>query len=184
MLFRSVPAFNYNNLNLASATSAITFANSGTIGIAGTFTVPGAITQTITGSTISFNGAGAQTIPVFNYNNLASTNGTRTLGSGAIGIAGTFTPGATSYTSVAGSTVTFNGDSQTVPAFNYSSLNLGSATTAITLANSGTIGISGIFTIPVVSATIAGSTISFNGASQTVPAFNYNNLNKIGRAHV
>ena len=39
------------------------------IGIAGTFT-PGAGTYTITGSAIDFNGAGAQTIPAFAFNNI------------------------------------------------------------------------------------------------------------------
>ena len=63
----------------------------------GAFT-PGTNTYTITGSTINFNGAGAQTIPAFNYNNLTSSStGARTLaGAGTIGVAGTFTPGTNS----------------------------------------------------------------------------------------
>ncbi|MEI6575480.1 MAG: hypothetical protein WCO63_04805, partial [Bacteroidota bacterium] len=174
---QTVPAFNYNNLDLSTATTAITFAGSGTIGIAGTFTAPGVITKTISGSTINFNGSGTQTIPALNYNNLSSTNNTRVLASsGTIGIAGTFTPGSGSYTST-GSTVQFNGASQTVPALNYNNLDLSAATTAITLASSGTIGIAGTFTVPgAITQTITGSTLDFNGGTQTIPAFTYNNL--------
>jgi hypothetical protein len=84
-------------------------ANSGTIGIAGTFT-PGTNVYTITGSTIDFNGSGSQTIPAFGYNNLTSSNvGARTLaGAGTIHIASVFTPGTNVYT-ITGSTVEYNG---------------------------------------------------------------------------
>ena len=63
----------------------------------------------MTGSTVNFNGAGAQTIPAFGYNNLTSSStGARTLAaSGTVGVAGTFTPGTNTYT-VTGSTVNFN----------------------------------------------------------------------------
>ena len=86
--------------------------------MAGTFTPGTATGHTITGSTVVFNGAGAQTIPAFNFNNLTSSNtGARTLAaSGTIGIAGTFTPGANAYT-LTGSTIAYNGTSaQTPPA--------------------------------------------------------------------
>jgi hypothetical protein len=173
---QTIPAFNYNNLT-SSSSGARTLASSGTIGIAGIFT-PGTNSFTITGSTIDFNDAGAQTIPVFNYNNLtSSSSGARTLASsGTIGIAGTFTPGANSYT-ITGSTIDFNGaGAQTIPAFNYNNLT-SSSSGARTLANSGTIGIAGAFTPGINTFTITGSTIDFNGSgAQTVPAFNYNNL--------
>src|SRR5439155_4030822 len=94
-----------------------TWSPTGTIGIGGTFT-PGAATgHTITGSTVSFNSASAQTIPAINYNNLTSTStGGRTLASsGTIGIAGTFTAGTNVYTTT-GSTLDYNGSSaQTMP---------------------------------------------------------------------
>src|SRR5205823_3158670 len=119
---QTIPAFAYNNLT-SSSTGARTLASSGTIGIAGTFT-PGTNAYTITGSTVDFNGSGAQTIPAFNYNDLTSSStGARTLASsGAVGVAGTFTPGTNAYT-VTGSTVNFNGaGSQTIPAFAYNNL--------------------------------------------------------------
>jgi len=173
---QTIPAFNYNNLT-SSSSGARTLASSGTIGIAGSFT-PGTNTFTITGSTIDFNGAGPQSIPAFNYNNLtSSSSGTRTLpSSGTIGIAGTFTPGTNSYT-ITGSTIDFNGSgAQAMPAFNYNSLTSSSSGTR-TLASSGTIGIAGGFTPGTNTFTITGSTINFNGAgAQSIPAFNYNNL--------
>ena len=91
--------------------------------MAGAFT-PGTNAYTVTGSTVNFNGAGAQTIPAFGYNNLTSSStGARTLASsGTVGVAGTFTPGTNAYT-VTGSTVDFNGaGAQTIPAFAYNNL--------------------------------------------------------------
>jgi Calx-beta domain-containing protein len=173
---QTIPAFNYNNLTSSNA-GARTLANAGTIGVAGAFT-PGGNTYTITGSTIDYNGSGAQTISAFNYNNLTSSNsGARTLiNGGTIGIAGVFTPGGNAYT-ITGNTINFNGaGAQTIPAFNYNNLTSSNAG-ARTLANAGTIGVAGAFTPGGNTYTITGSTIDFNGAGpQTIPAFNYNNL--------
>jgi hypothetical protein len=173
---QTLVAQNYGNLT-SSSTGARTLASSGTIGVAGIFT-PGTNAYTIAGSTLDFNGAGPQTIPAFNYNNLTSSStGARTLAnSGTIGVAGIFTPGTNAYT-IAGSTLDFNGSgAQTIPAFNYNNLT-SSSTGARTLANSGTTGVAGTFTPGSNAYTITGSTIDFNGASaQTIPAFNYNNL--------
>ncbi|HMG76859.1 MAG TPA: hypothetical protein VK582_25530, partial [Pyrinomonadaceae bacterium] len=92
-------------------------ANSGTVGIAGTF-APGTNTFTITGNTIDFNGSGAQTVPAFNYNNLTisgvrAANNVTLANSGTIGIAGTLTGTATFNSGsgfiTAGSTVEYNG---------------------------------------------------------------------------
>jgi hypothetical protein len=179
---QTIPAFNYNNLTSSSG-GARTLASSGTIGVAGAFT-PGTNSYTITGSTVNFNGAGAQVIPVFNFNNLTSSStGGRTLASGGtIGVAGTFTPGTNAYT-IAGSTVDFNGAStQTIPAFNFNNLTSSNAG-ARTLASSGTIGVAGTFTPGGNPYTITGSTVDFNGAgTQTIPVFNFNNLTSSGSA--
>ena len=133
----------------------------------------------LTEYTIEFNGSGTQTIPLFNYNNLSSSNtGARILQSGiiSIGIAGAFSPGSNTYT-ITGNTIEFNGSgSQTIPAFNYNNLT-SSNTGARTLASSGTIGIAGAFTTGTNSYTVTGNTIDYNGSSsQTISAFNYNNL--------
>jgi CSLREA domain-containing protein len=173
---QTIPAFNYNNLT-SSSTGARTLANTGTVGVAGVFT-PGTNAYTITGSTIDYNGGGAQTITAFNYNNLTSSNvGPRTLAnSGTIGVAAVFTPGGNAYT-ITGSTINFNGaGAQNIPAFNYFNLTSSNAG-ARTLPNGGTVGVAGAFTPGANAYTITGSTIDFNGAgAQTIPAFNYNNL--------
>jgi CSLREA domain-containing protein len=173
---QSIPAFNYNNLT-SSNTGARTLANAGTVGVAGAFT-PGTNTFTITGSTIDYNGGGAQTVTAFNYNNLTSSNvGARTLANGGtIGVASVFTPGGNTYT-ITGSTINFNGaGAQSIPAFNYNNLT-SSNSGARTLPNGGTVGIAGAFTPGANVFTVTGSTIDYNGgASQTISAFNYNNL--------
>jgi hypothetical protein len=91
-----VAAFNYNNLTISGSRggNSVTLASTGTIGVAGAFN-PSATFSTgnyvVTGSTVNFNGLGAQTIPAFNYNNLtSSTTGTRALASsGTSWVAGT-----------------------------------------------------------------------------------------------
>src|SRR5439155_367099 len=133
---------------------------------------------TTTGSTIDFNGSGAQTIPAFNYNNLtSSSNGPRTLAnSGTIGIRSAVPRVSNTFTTT-GSTIDFKGSgAQTIPAFNYNNLT-SSSSGPRTLANSGTIGIAGTFAPGTNTFTTTGSTIDFNGSgAQTIPAFNYNNL--------
>lgn len=62
-----IAAVNYNNLNGTGGPR--TLAGSGTIGIAGVFT-KGAGAYTVTGSTVNFNGSGAQTIPAFTFNDV------------------------------------------------------------------------------------------------------------------
>src|SRR5215213_2641330 len=180
---QTITATNYGNLT-SSSTGARTLPSGQTVFIAGAFT-PGTNTYTTTGSTVNFNGAGAQTIPALNYGNLTSSStGARTLASsGTIGIAGTLTPGTNAYT-VAGSTLNFNGlGAQTIPAFNYNNLTISGARTTnnVTLASTGTIGVAGVFSPSATFTTgtyvITGSTFEFNGTvAQTIPAFNYNNL--------
>ena len=181
---QSVIAGTYGNLTFSAFTKVL--ASSGTIGIAGTFNPNGVTTgHTITGSTIDFNGTGAQTVPVFNYNNLtisgARGGATVTLGSGTIGVAGTFNPSATAvvYT-ITGNTFDFNGTgAQTIPAFNYNNLTIsGNRAVAITLGN-GSVGIAGVFNPSITGNTWTPNptnTVVFNGAAlQTIPAFAFFN---------
>ena len=73
----NIPALNYYNLTLTGGPRVL--AGSGTIGIANVFT-PGAGAFTVTGSTVNFNGAGAQTIPAFTFNDLVlSGSGAKTI---------------------------------------------------------------------------------------------------------
>jgi hypothetical protein len=152
---QTIPSFNYNNLT-SSSTGPRTLA-SGTIGIAGIFS-PGTNAYTITGSTIDFKGAGAQTVPAFNYNNLtisASRGGASVTlaNSGTIGVAGALTDTATfnpgSGFNTAGSTVDYNGaGSQSVTALSplvagnstYNNLTISNTAAPISAATSFSVG--------------------------------------------
>lgn len=177
---QTISAANYGNLT-SSNIGDRTFASSGTIGVAGTFT-PGSNSYTITGSTIDYISSGSQNITAFNYNNLSNSgNGLRTLpSSGTIRVAGAFSSGTGAYT-VTGSTFDYNGtgtamNAQTIIAFDYNNLT-SSSTGDRVLASTGTIGINGTFTPGTNVYTNTGSTIEFKSSSaQNIPAFNYNNL--------
>jgi len=128
---QNVLAATYGNLTFSAF--AKTLPGSGTISIAGTFT-PAGSGHTITGSTIDFNGAGAQAVPAFDYNNL-TISGSRggaavtLVNGGTIRVAGVFNPSATSVTyTTTGNTFVFNGSSaQNSPAFTFNNLTLSNA---------------------------------------------------------
>lgn len=185
-----------------SLTTAVTVNNITFNGIGNFFTVgasPAAITATgtvtYTGgsgtwnatSTFTISSASSQTIPAFNYGNLNATGGARVwTGSATTGIAGTFTPGAGTYTATSGSTVNFNGaGTQTIGAVNYNDLTISGArgTATITLAT-GTIDVSGSLTFSAtgtITFSVAGNTVNFSSASsQTIPAFTYLNITNTG----
>jgi len=156
---QNVLAFNYGNLTFSNFSK--TLAPSGTIGIAGTFTPGTAPSHTITGSTIDFNGTGAQTVPVFDYNNLtisgARTTNSVTLASGTINILGNFTANET-FTSggfiTTGNTVNFNGGAAqsltgtaTTQAFNNFTVNKGGGSTLTAGGSLVTLNIGGVTTL-------------------------------------
>ena len=120
------------------------------------------------------------------YYNLTVSNANNiTLPSGTIGVAQDFTPGTATYTTT-GNTIDFNGTvPQTIPAFNYNNLTISGAHTTnnITLVNGGTIGVAGTFSATATFTTgvyvIAGNTFDYNSSgSQSITAFNYNNLSR------
>ncbi|MFO0362150.1 MAG: MopE-related protein, partial [Flavobacteriales bacterium] len=170
---QTIPALAYGNLNIAGGPRVL--ANAGTIGICGTFT-PGIGVFTITGSTIDFNGTGAQTINAFSYLNLTISNdrsgATLTLASGNIFVSGVFSPTVTNYTpSFSGNTVSLTGAAgQVVPAFAYNNLTIGTGNLARTFAPGGVISIAGTFSAGTGVHTTTNSTVRFNGAAdQTIP---------------
>jgi photosystem II stability/assembly factor-like uncharacterized protein len=186
---QTISAFDYNSLTLAGVrtSSSITFANSGTIGIAGTFlnsatfSTGGIIT---TGSTVEYKGSAGQTILALNYNNLtSSSSGGRVFASsGIIRVAGAFTKGANAYT-VTGSTLEFNGTgAQTVPALDYYNLIVsGSRSGSVTFDNSATITIAKVFsplaTFSSGNYVTTGTTFDYKGTvPQSIAALEYNNL--------
>lgn len=177
----TVPPINYGNLNLNGGNR--TLSSTGTIGICGTYN-PGTGVITITGSTVNFNGNGAQTIPATSFNNLSISNARTTTNitlSGVIDVAGTFNPIAT-FTSgnyiTTGNTINYNGpNGQTIVAFNYN--NLSSSNNNRVLQSTGNIGIAGVFVPGTGTYTTTGSTVVFNGsANQTIPVFNSVNANR------
>ncbi|MGA9117424.1 MAG: invasin domain 3-containing protein [Bacteroidota bacterium] len=148
---QTVAAENYGNLVLGGSRGAdtLTLPPAGTIGVAGAFTPEAVFTTGMyrtTGSTVSFNGAGAQMIPAFRYHNL-STSGPRgsadiTLASSdTIGSAGVFSPDATfaggGYIT-SGSTLLSTGAGVSLPAFPYHHL---------VIRTSGTVSASGSWTV-------------------------------------
>lgn len=191
---QTIPPLNYGSLNASGG--ARTFTSGATTGIAGTLT-PGS-SNTLTGSTINFNGTGAQTINALNYNNLTISGArislpTLTLASGTIGIAGTLSYTATGFAAVTstGNTVDYNGTgSQTIGAFSgYNNLTISGArgTATLTLA-SGTMGVAGTFN-PSATGTLTwvntGNAIDFNSAgAQTIPVFGfYNDIQNTGNGN-
>ena len=140
-------------------------------------------------STIEYNGSGAQTISGFDYSNLTMSgvhNGSITLDNiDTISIAGAFSTTAT-FTSGGyintGSTVEYNGNAQTIGAFNYYNLTISGdhGNQNITLAN-GTVRVSGIFDTSAadnVNNYIAtGNTFEYNGSSaQAIVPLTYSNI--------
>ncbi|MFN8277776.1 MAG: T9SS type A sorting domain-containing protein [Chitinophagales bacterium] len=207
---QTVAPINYNILTINNTGSGnITMSSTGTIGIASTFnlTAPAytnaATTRYITtGSTIDYNGTGAQTIQAFKYNNLsisgarASTPAITLASTGIIDINGNFVVSATgAYTVTVGtSTVNFSSaSSQPIPAFFYyditdwqpnsTTVNAGGPRV---WANSGIIDIKDGFAPSTGTNTIDGSTIRYSstgGFTWTMTTINtnyagvsYNNL--------
>jgi photosystem II stability/assembly factor-like uncharacterized protein len=137
---------------------------------------------------------GANTITV-GTSNATFAGGTFTGGSSAITINGTVTFSGTAFTSTSNTltfnstvtatggsfthnsgTVTFSSSSaQTIPAVNFYNLT-SSSTGSRTLASSGTIGVAAVFTPSTNTYTLTGSTVDFNGGTQNIPAFTFNNL--------
>ncbi|RQO66030.1 hypothetical protein DBR43_27705 [Pedobacter sp. KBW06] len=121
---QTIPAYNYYNLS-SSGTGARVLASTGTIGISNTFS-PGTNAYTVTGSTVNYNGSGAQNVAASVYNQLTlSTGGLKSFSSGVTGIAGaiTISPPATADAVANAGTISYNGTSaQTVLSMNYYNL--------------------------------------------------------------
>lgn len=147
---QTIAAFPYRNLS--SSNNDRVLANSGTIGISGTFT-KGSGSYTTTGSTVDYNGTGSQTVVPLNYNNL-TISGSRggnfvTLGTGEnIAISGALSLTASFSTGdyeVDGSKVVFSGIGQSIPAFIFDELEV-SQSSGNAIA-SGNIEVKGVLTL-------------------------------------
>jgi CSLREA domain-containing protein len=160
---QTIPAFTYNNLT-SSSTGSRTLASSGIIKIAGTFT-PGTNTYTITGSTVEYNGAAAQTLPAAftTYNNLTLNNTAGTTGFAGLTVTGLIEVKAGTFTSSS----------------TYNNVQIDSGATLAATAGS-TINVSGSWTNNGGTFTPNTGTVNFNGAAtQTIggtSASTFNNL--------
>ncbi|HLX11836.1 MAG TPA: hypothetical protein VKS81_03390, partial [Bacteroidota bacterium] len=201
-LTQTVAALNYGKLVLTGTRGAdsIKYASSGTIGISNTLTNTatfGLGSLVLTGSTVNYNGAGAQSITSTSYNNLSIT-GTRTNGStitvpGPIQVAGTFTAsaklkGGGKYTATG--TFTYNGTgAQTITAFSYANLSITTTGRTGNVTMSGTINVSGSFSPNTADGQtytggkyVVSGTMNYNGTTgQAIAApFIYNSLTVSG----
>jgi hypothetical protein len=145
----------------------------------------------IWGTPVEYYGTLAQTVAIGTYSNL-EVSGTRgvnaiTFGNGTINVSGPFVFSAITSAAlgIASNTFNYNGTGiQTVIAINYNNLTISGARTTnnVTLANTGTIGIAGVYTPSATfsqgaSIVVAGSTINYNGTvAQTVTAATYHHL--------
>jgi hypothetical protein len=125
---QTVTTINYGTLKLsANGSRTITFPSSGTIGVSDAFDPDLSTTSyVITGSTLTANGTGAQTVPAFNYYNVnvVGDRGGETItlaNTGTIGIAGHSTVSATNANFViTNSTIDINGSgNQTIDPFSF-----------------------------------------------------------------
>lgn len=181
------------NLNLTTAVTvnAITFNGTFTVGAAGAITAGGNVTYTAgtgtwnSASTFTISSSSSQTIPPFTYGNLNCTGGNRVwTGAATTGIAGTFTPGAGTYTATANSTVDYSGAAgQNIQSVNYFNLTNSSNTARTTL--SGTIDIAGSYT-PTTAVTTMNSSnvVNFSSAgAQTIPTSTYTTITNTGNGN-
>ena len=150
---QTIPGFTYNNLTSSGGAVPRTLDPVNTIKIFSVFT-PGTNVYTITGSTVEYNGAAAQTLPptFTTYNNLTLNNPTTTAGFAGLTVNGLLRvqPG------------TFNSSST----YNNVQIDLG-ATLNGTAGT--TINVSGIWTNNGTFTGAANNTVNFNGgASQTI----------------
>ena len=152
---QNIQTLDYQNLSIGSSGTK-TFSG-GTTKISGDFTSAGATANATTNSTsISFDGAGTQSVLAINYYNLDFTAGTKTLAAGTTGIAAALTLNASPTVNLRtnSTTVSYNGTgsylNQTIAALNYHHLNFGSS--------------SGIKTFPYGTTKISGD-ITTSGAT-------------------
>ncbi len=99
--------------------------------------------------TVNYNqSSDGQTVLAANYGNLTFSNFNKTLPSGTVGIAGTFTPGTATGHTVTGNTIIFNGGAQNIPSFNGATgyNNLETAGGAVTKTVTGNLVVGGNFT--------------------------------------
>jgi hypothetical protein len=93
--------------------------SSRTLTLNGTVSAASGTLSSETNGTVNYNqGSDGQSVLAANYGNLTFSSFNKTLPSGTVGIAGTFTPGTATGHTVTGNTIIFNGGAQNIPQFN------------------------------------------------------------------
>ena len=190
---QTIAAGQYHNLNISNNRNGNTMTlASGDITVRGTmtYTLTNAGSWVNTGNNFRYSGTGAQTIAPINYNNL-TVEGVRTgspsitLGSGTVGVAGSFTNTATGLGSWinTGNTVNYNGTTaQQLLLLDYNNLTIsGNKSNGSITLPAGTMKVAGALTVSATSIggwVNTGNTVEYNGtSSQTVvSAIPYQNL--------
>ena len=187
---QAVLAATYGNLTFNDFSK--TLPSTGSVRVAGSFTPGNAAGHTLAGSTFDFNG-GAQTVPLFPYDNLTvSGNGIKT-GPSVFTLNGNLLvrPGAT----LSGiSTLTLNSPTDTVGGtLSASTLNVGSGATLVNIGtviavssltgpgriiqgSSGIVNIGGSVDVATFNVSAGGNTVVYSGAGQTIRLASYQNL--------
>jgi hypothetical protein len=108
----------------------------------------GTLTSATDGTVIYNKSSDGQSVLAANYGNLTFSNFNKTLPSGTVGIAGTFTPGTATGHTVTGNTIIFNGGAQNIPSFNGTNgyNNLETSGGAVTKTVTGNLVVGGNFT--------------------------------------
>ena len=102
---QTINAFNYNSLTLGSnGTRTVTFAGTGTIGVAGAFISGSANVFAVSGSTVNLNGSSAQTITgSVSFNNLTISNAAGVTASSNLSVSGVLNLSAANPSTTKGS---------------------------------------------------------------------------------
>ncbi|GAA4345122.1 beta strand repeat-containing protein [Flaviaesturariibacter amylovorans] len=176
---QAIPAANYHHF-ATSGSGSKSFPAPGTIGVAGTFTVSGAIPSIAFNTTIDFNGTGAQTIPAYSYGTVLISGdrggATISFGSNTISIGGSMSYTATNAVQDPGTSTVRYGSGQTIIPLNYYNVVLNGSGGYLV---SGTVNIAGSLSWAVNPPTLlsTSSTVNFNGVGpQTIPAASFHNL--------
>lgn len=149
----------------------------------GTVTNSGTLTWNAATCTVEYNGNSGQTVTPANYRNLIFNGTTSRTISGAIGVAGLFTPGTGTSHTVTGSTFTFNGSlAQNVPEFNgttgYNNLTVSNAAgVAMFTGATNNVVVGGTFTLSSGDFSITGTagfnnTLTLNGTASITSGTN------------
>jgi hypothetical protein len=108
-----------------TATAGTLQVNDNTLELVGNVTgTSGGFASRILG-TVYYNGAAAQAVFAASYGNLTFNNNSKDLTNATVNVGNVFTPGTSTAHTITGSTIVFNGGTQSIPAFNGTGIGAG-----------------------------------------------------------